>query len=528
MSVQISVVMATRGRGDSAARLIGQFADQTLPPEDFEVIVVDDGSPTPVAERLTACVTRYSLRCERIAWSGPAAARHHGAQRATGRILVFIDDDMQVGPSFLAHHLDYHQAASRAVVLGRIDPDPNLARMPLFERYHARQLARWQEAVNGGALAPRGLHLCTGNVSMRRADYFAVGGFNSSLERSEDRELGIRLEAAGCLVVYADEAVSIHSSDHTSVAVWLKRAVTYGRVDRRIALMHPAAGAHPWRFWPLIHPLSRPVVAAGLAAPWLGRWLARGFFGIGVTADRLGATGLAVTLSAVSYALAYYAGLRLECGSLSQLRREIRDERDAPPRGPLRDCLSAIRADHNTLRQLRLKYHGDVIRAAQLPVDLISRIGFQMMACYRVMRLLRAWRVPLLPKLASRLIRHVYGAEIHWDACLAPGVSIVHGNGLVLSHAAEVGPGCILFQNVTLGESIDANTGMIGAPRLGANVHVGPGATLLGPITVGADSKIAASVVLMESVPASSLVMPPRAEVSQRLARPGRLRTAVA
>jgi serine O-acetyltransferase len=135
------------------------------------------------------------------------------------------------------------------------------------------------------------------------------------------------------------------------------------------------------------------------------------------------------------------------------------------------------------------------------------------------MRLAAEWRVPLVPMVLSRLIRHVYGAEIHWRAKIAPGVSIVHGVGLVLSHAAEVGPGCILFQNVTLGESIDAASGRIGAPRLGAGVHVGPGATLLGPIEVGPASKVAAGVVLMESVPPSTLVMPPKAVISTRRPR---------
>src|SRR5690606_22927250 len=114
------------------------------------------------------------------------------------------------------------------------------------------------------------------------------------------------------------------------------------------------------------------------------------------------------------------------------------------------------------------------------------------------------------------LIRHLYGAEIHWKAQIAPGVSIVHGTGLVISHAARVDAGCILFQGVTLGESVDAATGAIGAPHLGADVHVGPGASLLGPIVVGARSKVGAGAVLMQSVAASSLVMPAQAVISAR------------
>src|SRR5690606_15886780 len=107
-------------------------------------------------------------------------------------------------------------------------------------------------------------------------------------------------------------------------------------------------------------------------------------------------------------------------------------------------------------------------------------------------------------------------AEIHWDADIAPGISIVHGNGLVISKAAKVGPGCILFHQVTLGEGIDPETRAVGAPHLVADVHVGPGAKLLGPITVGAGSKIMAGVVLTRSVPPGSLVQAPVPLVTQR------------
>jgi serine O-acetyltransferase len=117
---------------------------------------------------------------------------------------------------------------------------------------------------------------------------------------------------------------------------------------------------------------------------------------------------------------------------------------------------------------------------------------------------------------ASRLIRHLYGAEIHWNAEVADGVSIVHGNGLVLSHQARVGPGCILFHNVTLGVGLDPVTRESGAPTLGKDVHVGPGATLLGPIHVGDGTKVMAGAVLTHSVPPNSLVKPAPVEVSVR------------
>ncbi len=185
---------------------------------------------------------------------------------------------------------------------------------------------------------------------------------------------------------------------------------------------------------------------------------------------------------------------------------------------PVLTFLRSVRADYATVQRYRAKYPHEELSWAKLPSQAVTRIGFQMMIAMRTMGLLRDAKLPLLPQVASRMIRHLYGAEIHWNTTLRDGINIVHGTGLVLSHRATVGEGCILFHNVTLGEGIDPETRETGAPTLGRDVHVGPGATLLGPIHVGDRTKIMAGAVLTRSVPADSLVMPAEAVISQRAA----------
>lgn len=176
----------------------------------------------------------------------------------------------------------------------------------------------------------------------------------------------------------------------------------------------------------------------------------------------------------------------------------------------------AVRADYGSVQRNRAKYHQDVVKPWQLPVRVVQKIGLQMSMTIRLMQLFRDAGVPLLPQVTSRLIRHLYGAEIHWDAQIAPGISIVHGNGLVIGHGGRVGERCILFHNVTLGEGIDPKTRAVGTPTLEHDVHVGPGATILGPITVGHGTKIMAGAVLAESVPPDSLVMAGPARIEAR------------
>ena len=79
---------------------------------------------------------------------------------------------------------------------------------------------------------------------------------------------------------------------------------------------------------------------------------------------------------------------------------------------------------------------------------------------------------------------------------------IDHGMGVVIGETAVVGDNCTIYQGVTLG-----GTGKEKGkrhPTLGNNVVVGSGAKVLGPFTVGDNSKIAANAVVLTEVPPNS------------------------
>ncbi|MEO7092062.1 MAG: hypothetical protein ABI175_02350 [Polyangiales bacterium] len=180
--------------------------------------------------------------------------------------------------------------------------------------------------------------------------------------------------------------------------------------------------------------------------------------------------------------------------------------------------IASVRADHAQLRDFDERYTSEAREGAgPLARDLVQRIGMQMMASIRVMRLLGDLGVPIAPKVTSRLIRFFYGSDVHWNAQIADGVTIVHGMGLAISGSARIGARCLIFHNVTLGEAIDPKTRSVGAPTLEDDVHIGPGATLLGPITIGAGTKIMAGSVVTQSVPANSLVEAPAPSVVSRI-----------
>jgi serine O-acetyltransferase len=95
------------------------------------------------------------------------------------------------------------------------------------------------------------------------------------------------------------------------------------------------------------------------------------------------------------------------------------------------------------------------------------------------------------------------GAEIPLNAGrIEGGLLMPHPNGVVVHPAAKVGPNCLLFQQVTLGTGPRP-----GLPKLGGAVEVGPGAKVLGGVTVGDFAVIGANAVVIEDVPAGAVAV---------------------
>ena len=102
----------------------------------------------------------------------------------------------------------------------------------------------------------------------------------------------------------------------------------------------------------------------------------------------------------------------------------------------------------------------------------------------------------------SKKTRRSTGIEIHPAAQIGKGVFIDHGMGVVIGETAIVGDYCTIYQGVTLG-----GTGKDKGkrhPTIGNNVTIGSGAKVLGPFSVGDNSKIAANAVVLSEIPPDS------------------------
>ena len=121
---------------------------------------------------------------------------------------------------------------------------------------------------------------------------------------------------------------------------------------------------------------------------------------------------------------------------------------------------------------------------------------------YRIAHWLLRHHCRFLARAVSQWSKLWTGIEIHPGARIGKRLVIDHGTGIVIGETAEIGDDCLLYQGVTLG-----GTGKdVGKrhPTIGNNVLIGAGAKVLGPFTVGDNSRIASNSVVLSEIPPDS------------------------
>lgn len=103
-------------------------------------------------------------------------------------------------------------------------------------------------------------------------------------------------------------------------------------------------------------------------------------------------------------------------------------------------------------------------------------------------------------KLRNRGIK--LGYSISLNTC-APGLSLPHYGNIVINHNAHIGRNC----RIHVGVNIGASGGHSEAPQIGDNVYIGPGAILFGNITIGSNNTIGANATVNKSFPQENVVL---------------------
>jgi GT2 family glycosyltransferase len=246
----ISVIIATFNRAALLEQCLSVLAAQPFEPGD-EVIVVDNGSTDGTAGVLAAAEKTLTvpLRCLREMKPGKSRALARALEVATGDVLAFTDDDVDVGAQWL-----------RAIRTAMSDRSVALMGGPVAARWESRP-PRWlrhAEDGSGRLAAPIALlnygpdvadlgdrTVLGANMAVRRDAFAMVGGFAAHLGKlrgtllsGEDHDLCRRVKAAGLRGVYFPSALVSHwvPTRRMRIRYYLSwfywSGITHSRLDR--------------------------------------------------------------------------------------------------------------------------------------------------------------------------------------------------------------------------------------------------------------------------------------------------------
>lgn len=209
---RISAVIPTRNRARLLTASLESLTHQTLTRDEFEVVVIDDGSTDDTRTVCTSFEGRLPLVHHHIEPSGISAAKNLGTFAASAPIVFFFDDDDVADPDLLRQHLRSHEEHPdlAVAVLGRTTWSPELEVTDVM--HYVTEVGKFlfdYTCIHDGDVLDH-TFFWGGRSSCKRMLLAAEGIFDQEFTfGSEDIELGYRLARHGLEVIYNAGALSL-------------------------------------------------------------------------------------------------------------------------------------------------------------------------------------------------------------------------------------------------------------------------------------------------------------------------------
>jgi len=236
---RLSVIIPTYQRCASVQRALQALSRQTLLPDQYEVVVSIDGSQDGTGEMVSQFSAPYTLRSIWQPNLGRAAARNAGMRLAAGDLLIFLDDDMEPAPGFLAAHLQAHASGFQLCILGAV-PISLEQSSPAVVKYIGWKFNQHLENLSQPGYTFKLRDFYSGNFSIRREVLVRIGAFDEAFKiyGNEDLELFVRLSKASVELKYCPEALArqYYTKDFAALA---RDNIAKGRTAVLLASKYP-------------------------------------------------------------------------------------------------------------------------------------------------------------------------------------------------------------------------------------------------------------------------------------------------
>jgi glycosyltransferase involved in cell wall biosynthesis len=235
----VSVIVPVYEYPEGIATTLEALVTQTYPTEQYEVVVVDNGSTdeTPDVVREFADAHRQ-VRLVIEPAGGSYAARNAGIGVARGPVFSFVDADMWVEPDWLSRIVDRLSETGADALACDVAIAAPSGEQSLAERYNRRTAFPIQRYVEDWGFAP------TCCLTVRRDVFDDIGPFDARLDSSGDREFGNRLVAAGYKLVFAEDVTMAHPP-RTNLNSLVGKAVRIGVGRYQVRRYHPDRYGQP-------------------------------------------------------------------------------------------------------------------------------------------------------------------------------------------------------------------------------------------------------------------------------------------
>lgn len=250
----LSVVIPTYNRPERLSQCLGALIQQTLPVEQWEVVVVDDGSDQSMEGVVAAmrtdqsALTRSQLQVRLIRQpnGGPAKARNTGAANASGQYLVFTDDDCQPLPDWLVRLAQAFEQQPEALLGGHA---LNALDKNLYSTASQLLIDYLYGYYNQGEQAS---FFASNNFALPAHLFHQLGGFDTTfpLAAGEDRELCDRIHQQGTPMRYVSDAKIWHAHELSLRKFW-RQHFNYGRGAYHFHQVRSRREAEPVQVEPL-------------------------------------------------------------------------------------------------------------------------------------------------------------------------------------------------------------------------------------------------------------------------------------
>ena len=183
--MRVSVIIPTYNHRDYVLQTLDSVFAQTF--EDYEIIVINDGSPDDSAEVLQPLTDAGKIRYFEQANAGQSAARNRGLAVATGEFIAFLDDDDLWPPDKLRWQVEFlDEHPDVAVIGGSVQPIDGQGEKVMYELFYQKPLTLESLFRGSPFVSP-------GQTVIRTEALRKIGGLNEKLWGVDDYDMWFQL-----------------------------------------------------------------------------------------------------------------------------------------------------------------------------------------------------------------------------------------------------------------------------------------------------------------------------------------------